>query len=194
LRVDHAENCKQKQTKHMVQNIISNSGMRTVLGLLLSVLTTVGVSATDNRAPEVPDQIAVGEGFKVNFHGLGIGVQIYTWDGTSWGPATPRATLYDAEGNVVATHFAGPRWKSNSGSQVKGTVVQPTATVDTNSIPWVRLSAVNEGGNGIFAETKFIQRVNTFGGKSPKTDGAFVGDIVEVPYVADYFFYRAETN
>src|SRR4051812_18480475 len=132
----------------MLQNIISNAGIRTVFGLLLTVLTTVGVSATDNRAPQVPDEIVVGEGFKVHFHGLGGGVQIYTWNGTSGGPATPRATLYDDEGNVVATHFAGPRWKSNSGSQVKGTVVQPTATVDTNSIPWVRLSAVNEGGHG----------------------------------------------
>jgi hypothetical protein len=148
--------------------------------------------ATDNRAPEVPDErLAVDDGFKVNFHGFGVGVQIYTWNGTDWGKAVPRATLFDDEGNVVASHFAGPRWMSNSGSTVLGTVVV-AVTVNPNAIPWVLLSATFEGGAGIFANTKFIQRVNTVGGKEPSENGAFVGQVFESPYTADYFFYRAE--
>jgi hypothetical protein len=148
--------------------------------------------ANDNRAPEVPDErLAVDDGFKVNFHGFGVGVQIYTWNGTDWGKAVPRATLFDDEGNVVASHFAGPRWMSNSGSTVLGTVVF-AATVNPNAIPWVLLSATFEGGAGIFANTKFIQRVNTVGGKEPSENGAFVGQVFESPYTADYFFYRAE--
>ena len=148
--------------------------------------------ATDNRAPEVPDErLAVDDGFKVNFHGFGVGVQIYTWNGTDWGKAVPRATLFDDEGNVVASHFAGPRWMSNSGSTVLGTVVF-AATVNPNAIPWVKLSATFEGGAGIFANTKFIQRVNTVGGKEPSENGDFVGQVFESPYTADYFFYRAE--
>src|SRR2546422_70272 len=75
-------------------------------------------SGNDNRAPEVPDEIAVGATNKVHFHGFGVGVQMYTWNGSNWGSAVPDATLFDDEGNVVATHFAGPRWKSNSGSIV----------------------------------------------------------------------------
>jgi len=109
------------------------------------------------------------------------------------GSAVPDATLFDDEGNVVATHFAGPRWKSNSGSIVLGAAVQPTVTVDTNAIPWVRLRAVTTEGPGIFADTTFIQRVNTVGGKAPSADGAFVGQVARVPYTADYFFYR-KTN
>jgi len=160
----------------------------------LALLLGAGLTALadDNRAPEVPDErLAVDDGFKVNFHGFGVGVQIYTWNGTDWGKAVPRATLFDDEGNVVASHFAGPRWMSNSGSTVLGTVVF-AATVNPNAIPWVKLSATFEGGAGIFANTKFIQRVNTVGGKEPSENGDFVGQVFESPYTADYFFYRAE--
>ena len=158
-----------------------------VLGAGLTTLATA--SDTDNRAPEVPTDIAVGAGNKVHFHGFGVGVQIYTWNGSTWGAPVPAATLFDGNG-VVAIHFAGPTWESNSGSKVVGVVVQPTVTVDTNAIPWVRLRAVNPTGPGIFADTTFIQRVNTVGGKAPSEDGTFVGQVARVPYTADYFFYR----
>ena len=164
--------------------------------VLASVCVTSPLSALgrDNRAPEVPDDIAVEENNKVHFHGFGVGVQIYTWDGSSWGPAVPRATLFDEDGNIVASHFVGPTWRSNSGSTVRAAVVQPTVTVDTNAIPWVRLQAVTTQGPGIFAETTFVQRVNTVGGKAPSANGTFVGQIAEVPYAADYFFFRKANN
>ena len=164
----------------------------TVGALALFLGSGLTALADDNRAPEVPDvRLAVDEGNKVHFHGFGVGVQIYTWDGVKWAGPVPRATLFDDEGNIVATHFAGPRWMSNSGSTVLGTVVF-AATVNPNAIPWVKLSATFEGGAGIFANTKFIQRVNTVGGKEPSENGAFVGQVFESPYTADYFFYRAE--
>ncbi len=172
------------------------SGRKAIIGALAFLLTggLTALAGTDNRAPEVPEEIAVGPTNRVHFHGFAIGVQIYTWDGVSWGRAVPEATLFDAEGNIVAIHFAGPTWQSNSGSKVVGAVVQPTVTVDTNSIPWVRLAAVSPEGPGIFAETTFIQRVNTVGGKAPSANGAFVGQVARVPYNADYFFYRATNN
>jgi len=54
--------------------------------------------------------------------------------------------------------------------------------------------AVTTEGPGIFADTTFIQRVNTVGGKAPSADGAFVGQVARVPYTADYFFYRKTNN
>jgi uncharacterized protein (TIGR03118 family) len=144
----------------------------------------------DLHAPEVPKDIVVSADNKVNFHGFGRGVQIYTWNGSSWGTAVPEATLFDAEGRVVAIHFAGPSWESNSGSKVVGAVVPPTAIVNSNAIPWVRLEAVRTEGPGVFAHTTFIQRVHTTGGKAPSTDGTVVGQVARVPYTADYFFYR----
>jgi Protein of unknown function (DUF3455) len=169
------------------------SANKTTIGALALLLGSgLTALATDNRAPEVPDdRLAVEEGNKVHFHGFGVGVQIYTWDGVKWAGPVPRATLFDDEGNIVATHFAGPRWKSNSGSIVLGTVVF-ALTVNANAIPWVKLSGTSEGGAGIFADTTFIQRVNTVGGKAPSEDGTVIGQVAESPYTADYFFYRAE--
>jgi len=173
--------------------LCSNKTTVAALALLLGSSLTA-LAGTDNRAPEVPDDIAVTGNYRVHFHGFGVGIQIYTWNGTDWGRAVPSATLFDDDGNIVATHFAGPRWKSNSGSIVLGGVVQPTVTVDTNAIPWVKLEALTTQGPGIFADTKFIQRVNTTGGKAPAANGTFIGQVASVPYTADYFFYRQTNN
>ena len=167
----------------------------TLASSALVAATTSSALADDNRAPEVPTAIAVGETNKVHFHGFAVGFQIYTWNGTSWGAAVPMATLYDEDGNVVALHSAGPTWQSNSGSQVVGALPPAAAvTVDTNSIPWLRLQALTTEGPGIFADISFIQRVNTTGGKAPSTNGAFVGQVAATPYTADYFFYRQTSN
>jgi hypothetical protein len=152
-----------------------------------SALTAAG---TDNRAPEVPGDIAVPANNKVHFHGFAQGVQIYTWDGFSWGSAVPRAKLFDADGNIVVHHFAGPTWQSNSGSKVVAGVVLPTVTPDPDSIPWLLLKAVTTEGPGILANTSFIHRVNTVGGKAPSQNGVEVGQVAEVPYTAEYYFYR----
>src|SRR5689334_10837008 len=93
--------------------------------LALLVLLPLSTMADDQRAPDVPDDIAAPVGNKVHFHGFAQGFQIYTWDGASWGNAVPEATLYDSEGNMVAIHYAGPTWESNSGSKVVGSVIPP---------------------------------------------------------------------
>jgi uncharacterized protein DUF3455 len=172
-----------------------------VLALLLGGGLTALAAGNDNRAPEVPDEIGVGETNKVSFHGFGVGFQIYTWNGTSWGTAVPDATLFDEDGNIVASHFGvpipprvHPAWQSNSGSKVVGDLPPAAVIMDTNAIPWLRLKALTTEGHGVFADTTFIQRVNTTGGKAPSTDGAFVGQVARVPYTADYFFYRKSND
>src|SRR5213592_4077395 len=137
------------------------SAHKTAVGMVAFLLgsglaASVAQAGNDNRAPEVPGDIAVQAGNKVHFHGFGVGVQIYTWDGSAWTGPVPEATLYDADGNVVATHFAGPTWQSNSGSKVVGAVVPPRVTVDPDAIPWLLLAAVTPEGPGIFADTSFI--------------------------------------
>ena len=171
--------------------------------LLCAAATMTAQAGADNRAPEVPQEISVGDTNKVHFHGFGVGFQIYTWNGTSWGGAVPDATLFDDDGNVVASHFGvfaangsfvGPAWQSNSGSKVVGKIPPAAVIMDRNAIPWLRLDAVNPEGPGIFAGTTFIQRVNTTGGKAPLTNGDFVGQVARIPYTADYFFYRQTNN
>jgi uncharacterized protein DUF3455 len=166
-------------------------------GRLIPLVFFLGAGLTaladDQRAPEVPKDIAVPVGNKVHFHAFAVGVQIYTWDGTSWGRAVPEATLFHENG-VVATHFAGPTWESNSGSKVVGALARPPVTVDPDAIPWLLLSAAHTEGPGIFADTSYVHRIHTTGGKAPAADGTFVGQVARVPYSADYFFYRRANN
>ena len=130
-----------------------------------------------------PDQFA--------FHAYAIGVQIYRWNGTAWVFVEPRATLYaDADYHgKVGTHYVGPTWESNSGGKVVATRVTG-CTPDPTAIAWLKLQAVSNEGPGIFDAVTFIQRVNTVGGIPPIAPGASVGAIAEVPYTAEYFFYR----
>ena len=128
-------------TAHQTQWNRPGACLRTLAGITLVAASAASALANDNRPPEVPDEIAVPDGNKVHFHGFGVGVQIYTWNGSSWGTAVPEATLFNAEG-VVAIHFAGPTWESNSGSQVVGALPPKAVIVDPNAIPWLRLTTL----------------------------------------------------
>ena len=146
-----------------------------------------------NRLPDLAgcDQLAAPVGSTLVLHAFGIGFQIYHWNGTSWGVATPSATIYaDAGGHgVVADHFAGPTWQANSSGKVVGTVAN-RCTKDPASIPWLSLTGVADGP-GVFQKVTFIQRLNTVGGNAPSTPGSTIGQEAKVPYTADYLFYQA---
>jgi uncharacterized protein (TIGR03118 family) len=167
-----------------------NFGAAALALVLAGAPAAFAADSGDHRAPEVPLDIAAPAGTKVAFHGFAVGFQIYTWDGVSWGNAVPSATLFDDQGHVVATHFAGPSWQSRSGSVVVGAVVPPRVTVDEQSIPWLLLHATTNSGPGIFAHTPWIQRIHTAGGKAPAANGTVIGQVAEVPYTADYYFFR----
>jgi hypothetical protein len=89
----------------------------------------------------------------------------------------------------VADHFGGPTWQTLSGGKVVGTVID-RCIPDAASIPWLSLSAVADGP-GVFSKVNFIQRLRTVGGNAPTAPGSFVGEEANVPYTADYLFYRA---
>ncbi len=90
----------------------------------------------------------------------------------------------------VATHYAGPTWESNSGSKVVATRASG-CSVDATAIDLLLLEAVSNEGQGPFRRVTYIQRLNTVGGKAPTAPGSAVGMVVEVPYTAEYYFYRA---
>ena len=64
--------------------------------------------------------------------------------------------------------------------------------VDPTAIPWLLLRATSSEGPGLFHRVTFIQRVHTSGGLAPATgaDEAHLGQRVEVPYTAVYYFFR----
>lgn len=152
----------------------------------------LGDISDGNRLPDLSacPALAAPVGSTLLLHAFGIGVQIYHWNGASWGAPVPAATLYADSGGQgeVAIHFAGPTWQSTSGSTVVGTVAN-RCTVDPASIQWLSLTAVPSGA-GIFADVRFIQRLNTVGGIAPATAGTIIGQEARVPYTADYLFYE----
>ncbi|PYS98768.1 MAG: hypothetical protein DMF63_14350 [Acidobacteria bacterium] len=170
-----------------------------VYGVLVysAALTLSNVSLAQRplsvELPEQCSQIRVDEDNSLAYHVYALGVQNYTWDGTSWALTGPMATLYAAPNfhGKVGTHHGGPTWVSNSGGLVIGKKEYDCAP-DPNSIPWLRLRAEEVDGVGMFSDTTFIQRVNTSGGKAPVNPGAYDGQPVSVPYSAEYIFYRAE--
>ena len=158
-----------------------------------STAASVDAVGGGNRGADLADcdSLRVPEPSTLAFHAFATGVQIYRWSGSAWVFVAPSAQLFaDAGGNgVVGTHFAGPTWESNSGSKVVGMLVQ-SCTPDRDAIAWLLLKARFSEGPGIFQRVTYIQRVNTEGGKAPTDPGGCIGDVVSVPYTADYYFYR----
>ena len=134
--------------------------------------------------------LAAPAGSTVVFHVYARGVQIYRWSGTSWLLYGPDAVLSaDAEGkSTVGTHYVGPTWETSGGSKSVGTVID-RCTADPNAVQWLSLSA-KSSGSGVLNGVTFVQRVNTVGGKAPSTGGTIIGEVISVPYSAEYFFYR----
>jgi len=177
--------------------------MLAIVAVALFVLALVATPlfaepGNDNRAPELTgdaEKLEAEAGNKVAFHAYAEGVQIYRWTGTAWAFVGPEAVLYATDNaggaGVIGIHYAGPTWESAGGSKVVGQVVD-RCTPDPDAIDWLLLRGASSGGPGIFNGVTFIQRINTVGGKAPTAAGEFVGQVVRVPYTADYFFYRKQ--
>jgi Protein of unknown function (DUF3455) len=177
---------------------IRSASCTTTLGVLALIgfasLIAAGLANDDPVLPVGCEHLQVPDGNVLSFHTFATGVQIYRWNAAAnrWDFLGPEATLYaDASlTSVVGTHYAGPTWESNSGSKVVGTLVD-SCPADPTAIRWLKLAAVTSNGPGVFNKTTFIQRVNTTGGLIPTSPGT-PDEIVEVPYTAEYYFYKKQ--
>ncbi len=162
-----------------------------------------GLSACANLPPRsnVPDALAPPADQVLTLEAMGAGVQIYecraTGDSPSnfqWTLKAPEAELYDANGNRIARHYAGPTWEALDGSKVVGKVKAQYASPDPNAISWLLLSATSNSGKGLFAQIVSIQRINTKGGRAPTDDcnQALSGKLSRITYTARYNFYSTK--
>ncbi len=157
---------------------------------LAAGLTTVAATAQNPTEPP-PSQHVI-------LTATGKGVQSYTCKQSATGPQwvfqAPEATLTDASGATIATHGAGPIWRSNDGSSVKGDLLQKSASPDPNAIPWLLLKAASPTGSGIMTKVEFIRRSDTHGGNAPRTgcDADHLDAAARIPYSATYTFYSAK--
>ena len=158
---------------------------------VLVVAATLG-TAQAAFAHDVPAEIAVPKGNELYLKAHAVGVQIYSCNGTAWALSGPRADLYDRRGKRIGTHFAGPTWQARDGSKVVGARVSGV-NVDPTAIDWLLLS-VTSTTRGTFGPTTYIQRINTTGGLVPPAADCHAGTagaVKEIPYTADYHFWKA---
>jgi Protein of unknown function (DUF3455) len=173
------------------------------LAVAAATLSVTQVAHAELPSPTVPADIAVKAGnelFLVGHVLPGKGVQTYTCNGGSWGTSSvPTAELSNDQTPPVPIikHFAGPTWQElPNGSTVVATKIAAVKDPDGDGIPWLLLQATKTTagrGGHLLSDTTFIQRLNTKGGVAPAgpcTDG----QTANVPYTADYYFYKATSG
>jgi hypothetical protein len=143
-------------------------------------------------AEDLPEAIrAPGETVQFEVHAEGA--QIYECKGDAagmlaWVFREPIASLF-RDGKTVGRHFAGPEWEFSDGGSVLGKVEAKAPGAGPADIPWLKLGASSQNGQGAVAGVTTIQRIHTHGGGlggSCETAGAFRS----VPYSADYVFLK----
>ena len=128
------------------------------------------------------------------------GVQIYecrarkdVGAGYEWAFVAPEADLFDATGQPIGTHGAGPFWQASDGSRVVGKLKARSDAPAAGTIPWLLLTTESTGPGGAFARVTSIQRVNTAGGAAPATPCTpeASGQKARIQYTADYRLFSS---
>ena len=149
--------------------------------------------------PTIPDTLNPGANETLAMVVPAKGVQIYECRARKdaaafeWAFVAPDAELFDARGNRIGHHGAGPTWEANDGSRVVGTLKARADAPASGSIPWLLLSTKGTGPAGSFSKVSSIQRVDTSGGVAPVTPCTpeLAGQKARVHYVATYRFFVA---
>jgi hypothetical protein len=166
----------------------------------LSLAVTLALPAcTSHQRITVPDTLAPGANETLALVMPASGVQIYECrakkdvGGHEWAFVAPEAELFDARGNVIGRHGAGPSWWAADGSRVTATVKARANAPTEASIPWLLLAAKSSPMPGTFSHISSIQRVNTEGGVAPAAPctAATAGQEARVRYAAEYRFFTA---
>jgi hypothetical protein len=143
----------------------------------------------------IPEQIKAPAGYSPVLTVYAKGDQIYQCSLNkgeyAWETQAPDAKLFDAQGNIVGNHTAGPLWEYKEGSRVVGKVLKKIDMTPGSAISWLLVEVVSHKGDGLFSNVSFINRINTQGGLPPTSgcDANHLGSEKRVAYTADYVFY-----
>lgn len=154
-------------------------------------------SAIAVRDPEVPAALRPADGSRKLLQVHAVGVQIYecaqgasgAWE---WQFRGPEATLFDARGNKVGDHGAGPFWRLEDGSRIVGQAKASSPSPTAGAIPWLLLTVKSRSGTGGLDPVDAVQRLSTVGGVAPPAQdcvAAASARTVRVDYSADYLFW-----
>lgn len=147
------------------------------------------------KTPEVPELIQAPAGSRLVLLAHAKGFQIYvchpdTVGNPAWTLKAPEAQLLDQQGAVIGSHFGGPTWKHNDGSEIVGKMAAKVDAPDSSAIPWLLVNVTDHSGSGVLSGIKVIQRVNTVAGLPPAGGGCSDGAEFKSSYSADYYFYE----
>ena len=165
-----------------------------LLGALVFATAALGSHSAEGQAqPSTPESLKAPAGEHLRAHAHASGRQIYICDGTKWILKGPDAKLFDEAGHQVGSHFAGPTWQWSDGSRVTAKPIA-SATPDSESIPWLLLTATGHIGDGVLKNVTSIQRLQTRGGKAPANgcDASHKGEQAGISYTAEYYFYAPQ--
>jgi len=167
--------------------------------LVLGLLAAGCVSAPPSRPMvAVPDKLKPAASESLMMIVPAKGVQVYECRARKdqageyeWAFVAPEADLFDARGNRIGRHYAGPHWEATDGSKVSGTVKERADAPVADAIPWLFLTASSVGPEGSFSKVTSIQRVNTVGGVAPRggCSQSTAGAPARISYTADYYFF-----
>jgi uncharacterized protein DUF3455 len=200
-----------KSSKHQITR--SMAGIACTAAVVFTLALPQAAHAQTVTPPAVPPGLEVPAPSEAFLLGRGVGTQNYECQPTDslgrvgWVLFTPEATLFDDQGGQLTTHFFSPNpdengvvratWQDSRDTSTIWAKATASATVDPNSIAWVKLQVVGTrpgptGGDALTVTT-FVQRLNTRGGLAPATGCDVLPDVGHrafVPYTADYFFYK----
>jgi hypothetical protein len=167
--------------------------MRMYLWPSVSAAILVAAGVCTFASAQTPDAIAAkGETVVLTVHAEGA--QIYeckagtSGGGLTWQFREPIASLFK-DGKTIGRHYAGPTWEDADGSAVVAKVAGRAPGATAEDIPLLKLEVTDRRGSGALKDVSAIQRLNTKGGVA---EGACekAGDMLSVPYSADYTFLR----
>ena len=179
---------------------MSNTSKVTVLLLALFAAGCVSALAPRSTA-QVPDKLKPGANESLAMIAHAKGVQIYECRAKKdqagdyeWAFVAPEADLFDAGGNKIGRHYAGPHWESTDGSKLLGALKERAEAPAADAIPWLLLTTKSDGPEGSFSKVTSIQRVSTVGGVAPKAgcSQAADGTTARINHTADYYFFTAK--
>ena len=169
--------------------------------LLVFLIAACASPQPPTSTVNVPDKLKPGANESVAMIVPARGVQIYECrakkdqvGGYEWAFVAPEADLFDARGNRIGRHYAGPHWESTDGSKILGTLKERADAPVAGAIPWLLLAAKSVGPDGSFSRVTSIQRVNTVGGVAPTAgcSQAAAGTPARINYTADYYFFTTK--
>lgn len=169
--------------------------------LLVSLIAACASPQPPTSTVKVPEKLKPGSNESIVMIVPAKGVQIYECrakkdqvGGYEWAFVAPEADLFDARGNRIGRHYAGPHWESTDGSRILGTLKERADAPVADAIPWLLLAAKSVGPDGTFSKVTSIQRVNTVGGVAPAVgcSQAAAGTPARINYTADYYFFTTK--